>query len=462
MKCFRKTLHLSLSLSLAAPLIAQVFPTTKVIDNGRDDTRLNFVVLSEGYRATEFDKFARDTEAINTQLFRKTPFEEYADFFNVYKVEVPSNESGADNPADSIYVDTYFGMTFGFAGIDRLLYTNDARPVFRVLASNVPGYDEALVLVNSPKYGGAGGQFATASTHPASGEVAIHEYGHSFADLADEYAYGSARSEAPNLTADSDPSTVRWASWIGDGSVGIFDLELVNGRQYYRPHQSCLMQVLNKPYCAVCTEQVLEMIYRNVTPIASALPDVDTVAFTGTDLTFALETIRPIPNTLEVAWLLDGEPLDEVGDTLTLAGAQLVGAGPFRLTARVTDTTLLSRKYPEAIGGYVFESSWSITSDGVSSTPDSRATERTQRWFYRAYPNPTTGPLNLELFTTRPADVTLTVVNELGQRVLQQRLSLAPREHRPSVDLAGLPSGAYSVRLERNGDWAETFRVVKQ
>src|SRR5258708_7869266 len=81
----------------------------------------------------------------------------------------------------------YFGSTFNYAGIDRLLVPVNSSHIYSVLANNFPQYDQVFVVVNSTKYGGSGGFAATASINSSSAEIAIHEMGHSFAALRDEY-----------------------------------------------------------------------------------------------------------------------------------------------------------------------------------------------------------------------------------------------------------------------------------
>jgi hypothetical protein len=82
-------------------------------------------------------------------------------------------------------VDNYFGSAFDSYNIHRLLVPTKTFAINNVLATNVPNYDQVVILVNSPYYGGSGGQFATSSTHTSANEIAIHEIGHSFVGLID-------------------------------------------------------------------------------------------------------------------------------------------------------------------------------------------------------------------------------------------------------------------------------------
>lgn len=160
--------------------------------------------LSDGYQAGELPAYVAQVKAMKDYLFTQAPFQQYRNFFNFYAVQVPSAQSGADHPGTAsdegpigtqpvANVNTYFGSTFDYASIHRLVVPQDVIAVNNVLASNFPNYDQVFV-VNSPYYGGSGGGYATATVDPSSHEVAIHEIGHSFAGLADEYAIGGTES----------------------------------------------------------------------------------------------------------------------------------------------------------------------------------------------------------------------------------------------------------------------------
>lgn len=181
--------------------LAQVFPTSTLQNNGDINKRINFTYLAEGYTNPELTTFIDDANQVNADVFTQSPFSNYANFFNAYAVQVNSNESGADHPGTATDVtepgsqpiqnkDTYFDGTFDFFSIHRLLVATNNVKLASVLADNLPQYDQAFVLINSSFYGGSGGQFAMSSTHSSASEIAIHEIGHSFAGLSDEYYAG--------------------------------------------------------------------------------------------------------------------------------------------------------------------------------------------------------------------------------------------------------------------------------
>lgn len=359
-------------LALSQFLNAQVFPVTTVINNGSDAQRINYVILSDGYTSGQLPTFITNATSISTQIFNKTPFKEYSGFFNVYAIEVPSNESGADHPGTAtdvtepvaghpvIDVDNYFGSTFDYGNIHRLLVPVNSAAVNSVVATNYPGADQVVILANSTYYGGSGGTYATSSLNVAAAEVTIHEIGHSFASLADEYWAGDIyAAEKPNMTAEVDPALVRWADWVGESGVGVY----VHGASgtpanWYRPHQSCEMRALSNEFCGVCRETIIDEIYALTDPIDSYVPASNMVSYSGTDIPFSLGLVLPDPNTLSIEWVMDGTSIG-TGDNVIINSSNL----PLEtntLVANVTDETLLSKSYLPA-SGYTFSVSWTIT-----------------------------------------------------------------------------------------------------
>ena len=364
MKCFY-TVILLFSCSL---LSAQIFPVIQIENNGPDAERVNYVVLGDGYTAGQQATFITDATQIANDFFNKTPFKEYRNFFNVYAIEVPSVQSGADHPGTATdvpepahpvsAVNTYFGTTFDYANIHRLLVPTNSAAIYAVVGANYPNYDQIIVLSNTPHYGGSGGVFATNSLHASASELAIHEVGHSFGGLADEY-WSGATSERPNRTSQSNPALVKWASWVGSNSIGVYPYgSSGTAANYFRPHQNCEMRFLNREFCAVCAETLIDRVYALVDPIDSYLPTSNNLNFTGTALDFSLNLVLPNPNTLKIEWLLNGVSFANDVSSISLNAGDLPSVDN-ALIVNITDTTLLSKSYLPA-SGYVFSLNWTI------------------------------------------------------------------------------------------------------
>lgn len=233
---------------------SQVFPLEVIKYNSSPDQVVNLVILGDGYTADQQDKFLEDVNRNVEDMLELEPWKSHKDKINVYAVKVISNKSGASNrPSEP--VDNYFGSSFYTADIERLLYPTKLSKVYSVLNSNTPFFDLAVVMVNDSRYGGAGGAFATFSTHPQALQLMVHEIGHTFSGLADEYWAGDQyANEKANMTQNNNPGSVRWKSFLNISSVGIFPHE--ESPKWYRPHQNCLMRFLGSPFCEVCKNEV--------------------------------------------------------------------------------------------------------------------------------------------------------------------------------------------------------------
>lgn len=349
----RKHIYTIFCLLIVASLSAQV---NKIKDAGPDDKRINFAVVGDGYTASQLGDFSTDAMMITEDFFNEVPFLQYTNFFNVYTVDVVSQESGADHPNiegstshPQLSVNTALDGTFDAFGIHRLVVVDNAK-VFAQLAANYPNYDQAVILVNSPFYGGSGGATAVNTLHSSASDLAIHEVGHSFQNLADEYADGG---EAPNRTSVNNAGNVRWQDWIGMGGVGEFTI----GSSSLKPVDgACMMEFLNQPFCPVCIEQTIESIYDLVSPLESTSPATANVDYTGEDLDFAITTIKPIPNTLTYEWELNGQPFTNGVEAITLTQSDLTEINN-TLLVRVKDETTLSMKN----ANYVFTYEWTIS-----------------------------------------------------------------------------------------------------
>jgi|GEM_PF-2587679 hypothetical protein len=349
----RKLLPL-IGMAMVGGAYGQVFDVDTLLYNGTVDSHINVVVLSEGYQATEFGQFATHAQALVQTLLTTEPYTQYADHFNVFIVKVPSVQSGTDHPGTGfdvsepahpvVSVNTYFGTTFDYNGIHRLLYTSDYASVLSVLAANTPWYDTAVLLVNSPYYGGAGsGAFAAVSAHASSASIFIHELGHSFVNLADEYWPGdNYASERVNLTQQTSPALVKWTNWMGSAGIGIHQhccTPIAN--TWYRPHQNCAMRVLGAPFCAVCKQAIVERIHSYTSPILSFTPGTPTFTYTA-PFVASVDLLAPDPNTLRVRWKVNGVVQPSAATSLTIhAGSLVPGVNTVRVL--IEDTTALLR-----------------------------------------------------------------------------------------------------------------------
>ncbi|MBN2415565.1 hypothetical protein JXO52_06970 [bacterium] len=200
----------------------------KALAGGDPHHSVDLAWIAEGYAAHEMEKFKRDVDRYVKVLFSYEPYKSYRNKFTIYGIFVPSAESGVDQPRKGAYVSTAVNASFNAFHIERYLLTEDNK-AFRNLAAAVP-YDAIVIMVNSDRYGGGGiYNYYGLSTvdHELSEKVFVHEFGHSFAGLADEYytsdvAYNEfyppgVEPAEPNITALLDPEHVKWEDMLSPG-----------------------------------------------------------------------------------------------------------------------------------------------------------------------------------------------------------------------------------------------------
>ena len=351
------------------------FPVDTLIKTGAIKRRINIVILPDGYTAAELPKFKTDADAFISYLFQKPPFDKYKPYFSVYTVAVPSAESGAThpqnandeattNPQPKETKDTYFGSSFDIGKIHRLLTYTKSTNLTNVLATNFPSYDIVFVMINTPWYGGAGGFAATFSLNASSNEIGVHELGHSFPGLADEYWPGGGR-EVDNMTFDKNPTTIRWKNWLNTPGIDIFD-HTAPGQAVSKPAKgTCRMEFLNKEFCSVCRESFVEKTLKLITPVESQLPTTTNVQLTATATTFKLDLLKPNPNSLQVEWFLDGKSIS-TKEQFQMNALSLPNTSG-TLVATVYDSTAISRSMVRKITPFKIQ--WNLSRAGVAVEP---------------------------------------------------------------------------------------------
>lgn len=196
---------------------------------GDSHSRVDIAIVGEGYTAAETAKFQADVARFAAVMLAQEPYHSLAEHFNIWGVLKPSQESGCDEPSRGVHRNTTLGCTFDSLDSERYLLTEDNRAM-RDIAAHVP-YDVLYIMVNHERYGGGGiyNLFCTfTSDNQWSEYVFLHEFGHSFAGLADEY-YSSSTSyndfypagrepNERNITAETDPARLKWRDLVTAGA----------------------------------------------------------------------------------------------------------------------------------------------------------------------------------------------------------------------------------------------------
>lgn len=458
----------------AAPGFAQGVLGELVVSGPRD-RRVNIVFLSEGYTAAQLAAFPADAARILEDLLSTPPYAGYRGYFNAFTISVASNESGSDHPSRNAYRDTYFNTYYDCSGIQRLICLggNGSSRAQTLLQQHVPEYDIVLVVVNDTEYGGSGGAFAVTSVNSAASEIAIHEVGHSFGRLADEYGGGTplAGREGLNATRETRREHIKWRHWILDATplptpfateyrdvVGLFEGAVYNDTGWFRPQYACKMRSLGVPFCAVCTEHHIAAVYNLVGPIDAAEPPAGPLALTpGEARTLRVTPMAPQRHALEVVWRVDGVPVDGATGPAYTVHADALPSKPVVISARVSDPQAAVRN-PALLPLLADSVSWTVSRSGATAVEDPAPPAFSLDGHY---PNPVRGATTFHFRLPAPGPATLAVYDVQGRRVATVAAGArAGGIHRVSWSAADLAPGLYLYRLEAGGQQATRRMVV--
>jgi hypothetical protein len=324
-----------------------------VINNGPNSNRVNMVFLGDGYTTSQINTtYPAHIVAMTNHMFNppggvvtRDPYPRYENFFNVHRVNVISNQSGADVVPEGILRDTALDAAYYFDGsTERQLYISDTKAnaaLNSALADAGFTADIPMVAVNDTRHGGASGTFAVyAGGNASSTETALHEIGHLFNGLADEYGgftlpYGSSEPREINVT--KDPSGAKWAHWHGYTQEGIGVIAAFEGAKYYdiglyRPSQNSKMRNLGQPFDAISREKIILDIYALVDPLDAHLSNI-TPLIDPPELW--VDSIDP--RVIDVEWFVNGTKVPGArGEHFSLLDHGF-GAGVFDVQARAFD-----------------------------------------------------------------------------------------------------------------------------
>ena len=252
--------------------------------------RIDIAIVAEGYREEEMGTFMDDARDAMASLWAHEPFGALKDRFNIVCVKSPSNESNVSVPRAGLWKDTAVGSHFDTFYSDRYLTTLNLFRLHDVLAG-IP-YEHIIILANTDTYGGGGiynSYTLTTAHHPGFRPVVVHEFGHSFAGLADEYYYDDQYSEQyypdtepweQNITTMKDFDS-KWKDMVGkeynigstginwngrkrvdtNVTVGIFEGGGYQSKGVWRGSDDCRMKTNSYPaFCPVCQRAIDRII----------------------------------------------------------------------------------------------------------------------------------------------------------------------------------------------------------
>lgn len=264
----------------------------ETLQQAADTSRcIHIAYVAEGYTEAEMPTFLNDCRTAMEALFAHEPFKTLRNRFNVVAVKAPSAESGTSNPGKGIWKNTALHSNFNTFYSDRYLTTLHLKDLHNWLAGTP--YEHIIVLVNTDNYGGGGilNSYNLSMTHHrAFKPVVVHEFGHSFAGLADEYAYDY--EAIPMFPHDIEPwekniTTMvdfksKWSDMVKKGTkipteqpadldkpnakkekwqIGAYEPAGYSMHGVYRAYPDCRMRTNNNPdFCLVCQKAITELV----------------------------------------------------------------------------------------------------------------------------------------------------------------------------------------------------------
>ena len=265
--------------------LSHITPHQYLLKSGTPEQCIDVAILAEGYTEAEMETFYQDAAIACESLFDHEPFRSLKDRFNIVAVASPSQDSGVSVPRLGDWKQTAFGSHFSTFYSDRYLTTPCVKAIHDALAG-IP-YEHIIILANTEEYGGGGIYNAytlTAAHHPLFRPVVVHEFGHSFGGLGDEYFYDNdvmtdtypldVEPWEPNITTRVDFAS-KWEDMLPQGTpvptpvaesekhpVGVYEGGGYSAKGIYRPADNCRMRTNEYPtFCPVC-QRAIERIIR--------------------------------------------------------------------------------------------------------------------------------------------------------------------------------------------------------
>ena len=266
--------------------VKSVTPHRYLQKGGNSADCIDVAIMAEGYTREEMDLFYEDANKACKALFNHAPFKENKQKFNIVAVASPSKDSGVSIPRDNVWKETAVGSHFDTFYSERYLTTRSVKAIHNWLAG-IP-YEHIIILANTDTYGGGGiyNSYTLTTTHnPMFEPVVVHEFGHSFGGLADEYAYLAEPSTLFPLDVEPWEQNIttlvnfdeKWADMVSKGipiptpveteeskkynKVGLYEGGGYSLKGIYRPTTECRMKINEAPqFCPVCQRALQRII----------------------------------------------------------------------------------------------------------------------------------------------------------------------------------------------------------
>lgn len=335
------------------PVTISGFPVTntglgKTLKGSASGKGVHLVIMGDGYTSEELGEYQTSALEFVDLMSGDPGVDTHFSAWNIHVVTTASNESGSDATFGEDTVDTAFGSGYNCSNIQRLLCA-DTSAVFTAALAEFPHLDEIILVVNDAQYGGSGGSIAVYSKDAP--EIALHELGHSFAGLADEYWYsGSTYSGTDysqiNVSSYSDPEQVPWSHWIEDMSnipsgenetgVGMFEGGYYNEFGIYRPTFNSRMRSNFVDFGPVNSEQWAIKVYETAGAFEEVSPEsADLFVAANESVELSIDPLF-FNNIQQLKWFVNGDAISSANGSGTYMFSSDT-AGEYMVTVTLTD-----------------------------------------------------------------------------------------------------------------------------
>lgn len=263
---------------------SHITPHKYLLHNDSPEKCIDVAILAEGYTLQEIQTFYEDADIACKSIFDHEPFKSMKKRFNVVAVASPSTDSGVSVPRLNEWKHTAFGSHFSTFYFDRYLTTSRVKAIHDALAG-IP-YEHIIILANTEEYGGGGiynSYTLTTAHHPMFRPVVVHEFGHSFGGLADEYFYDNdvmtdtypldIEPWEQNISTQVD-FAAKWKDMLSENTpvptpaevsenypTGVYEGGGYSAKGIFRPAENCRMRTNEYPaFCPVCQRALRRII----------------------------------------------------------------------------------------------------------------------------------------------------------------------------------------------------------
>ena len=357
---------------------------TTIHASGSPDNRFDLVVLGDGFvddptqPTHNLAAYATLTQQHIDEFFDTHPVTEYLDYFNIYRVDVISNDPCIDYPIGGLVCDTALDFSYGddVTRPERCILGSGSKMIDA--ARCAPAYDGILGLANAWRHGGcaSGVRAHSAAKSSAARPTTVHELGHSIGGLADEYVVYNEPYTGPErwernvsiqTAAQQTASMTKWYLWLDSPGVGTYEGARYYATDIYRSQNNTIMKTLSTSlFGVVNSEGMILRIYRKVSPVESTDPPDDPAVAYDPATVFSVDLLQPLGNTVEVVqWAVDGTPVvGATGTTFQIPNPGSLSPGVHEVTVTVTDQTTLVRDEEARAADMTDTRTWIVTVAG--------------------------------------------------------------------------------------------------